>query len=95
MRIHHFLFAALIIATATSTFADSSAIATEGRPPVTQLLEYLNGNEVPALAETCFLNGERVDQMSKLCYYQCTCGTKVLNLKSHEVCPVTASFNCF
>lgn len=44
--------------------------------------------------QTCFKSGERTDGMSKICYYRCTCGTKTLNKKSHQLCPTSASFNC-
>lgn len=47
------------------------------------------------LRQTCFKSGEQVDGLSKLCYYRCTCGTKVLNMKAYELCPVTAEFECF
>lgn len=45
--------------------------------------------------ETCFFDSAKVDGLTKICYYSCTCGTKALNLKSYEVCPVTANFSCY
>jgi hypothetical protein len=43
---------------------------------------------------TCYNSGEQVDDMSKLCFYDCICGTKVLNLKSYQLCPISAKFDC-
>ena len=47
-----------------------------------------------SVSQTCFKSGERTSGMSKLCYYSCTCGTKVLNKRSSELCPLNAKFNC-
>lgn len=44
--------------------------------------------------QTCFKKGEHVDGLTKICYYRCTCGTKALNIKAHQVCPVNAKFSC-
>ena len=47
-----------------------------------------------AYAQTCFKSGEKTDQMSKICYYKCTCGKKALNIKSYELCPLQEKFDC-
>ena len=47
-----------------------------------------------AYAQTCFKSGEKTDQMSKICYYKCTCGKKALNIKSTQLCPLNKKFNC-
>ena len=47
-----------------------------------------------AYAQTCFKSGEKTDQMSKICYYKCTCGKKALNIKATELCPLNKKFNC-
>ena len=43
---------------------------------------------------TCFKSGENTSGMSKTCYYNCTCGTKALNRKSTQLCPLSAKFEC-
>ena len=45
-------------------------------------------------SQTCYKSGERTSGMSKVCYYSCTCGTKALNKKATELCPLSAKFNC-
>lgn len=45
-----------------------------------------------ASAETCFKSGEQVSGMNKLCFYKCLSGTKVLNLTSIDLCPLSADF---
>ena len=47
-----------------------------------------------AYSQTCFKNGEKIDQISKICYYKCTCGKKALNIKSYELCPLQEKFDC-
>ncbi len=54
--------------------------------------------ETPAptpMMETCFKSGERSDGMSKLCFYKCTCGTKVLNVRGYDLCPLSHNFQCY
>jgi hypothetical protein len=45
-----------------------------------------------SFAETCFSSGEQISGMNKICYYKCVSGTKTLNKKSYELCPITANF---
>ena len=76
---------------------------TQSSESYTSFGEYIQANtdtsqggfiKTASYSQTCFKSGEKTSGMSKLCYYSCTCGTKVLNKKSHEICPVTAKFNC-
>lgn len=38
------------------------------------------------------LSGERVDGLSKICYYSTPYGTKAINVKSYELCPLSYDF---
>ena len=40
-------------------------------------------------SEICFLSGDRVDGLSKICFYKCATGTVATTIKSHELCPQT------
>jgi len=43
-------------------------------------------------AENCPYTGEQQSGMSKMCFYNCISGTKVLNVKAIELCPITHYF---
>lgn len=55
----------------------------------------LGSGSTLAYRENCFFNHEVTQGASKICYYQCTCGTKALNVKSYDICPLTVNFSCY
>ena len=42
-----------------------------------------------AVADSCFLKGEKTDGMYKTCFYRCTGGEKAITIKSTELCPLS------
>ena len=47
---------------------------------------------VSAYAEYGTLSGEQESGTNKICYYDTPSGTKVINVKSFELCPVSYNF---
>lgn len=47
---------------------------------------------VSAYAEYGTLSGESESGLNKICYYDTPSGTKVINVKSYELCPVSYDF---
>jgi len=43
----------------------------------------------PAYAVMCFLSGERVSGLYKICYYNCLGSTVAITVKAHQLCPLT------
>jgi hypothetical protein len=48
----------------------------------------------PVAATTCFGAGEYTNGTTKICYYDCYCGKKALNVQSWQLCPISAKFDC-
>ena len=48
----------------------------------------------PVYTAYCQFAREETEGMTKICYYSCVCGTKALNKKSFELCPISAQFEC-
>ena len=46
---------------------------------------------MPAIAhaETAFYTGERIDGMTKICFYRSARGTTAINISSVAICPLT------
>ena len=44
-----------------------------------------------ASSSTCFLKGERVSGMNKICTYSCVSGDKSITIKSTQLCPLSIS----
>ena len=42
-----------------------------------------------AASETCFLKGQRVDGMNRICYYDCVSGDAAITVKSVQLCPIS------
>ena len=56
------------------------------------LLVSAGGTEtVPAFEalETCFLTGERVSGMNKICYYECVAGDIAITVSHVALCPLS------
>jgi hypothetical protein len=49
----------------------------------------------PSSTIMCFFSHETVDGFSKICFYDCMCGTKALSVKAYQLCPINARFECF
>lgn len=47
---------------------------------------------VSAYAEYGMLSGESESGLNKICYYDTPSGTKVINVKSYELCPMSYDF---
>jgi len=43
----------------------------------------------PIGAQACFLSGERVSGMNKICYYDCVSGTRAITIRSTSLCPLS------
>jgi hypothetical protein len=59
----------------------------------------LDANQAPvciqsvAYSETCFLEGERVDGMNKICFYKCVSGAYAITIGAVQLCPLTVQKN--
>ena len=42
-----------------------------------------------AYAETCYLAGERVSGMNRICYYECLSGDAAITIDAIGLCPLT------
>lgn len=40
-------------------------------------------------ASACFLKGEQVSGMNKICYYQCVNGDRAITISSVSLCPLS------
>lgn len=80
-------YAIFLILALFSTSLQTSAATPDHHLTLNELLNQ-------GYAVTCFLSGEQESGGSKLCYYDCTCGTKVLNVRATEICPPTERFEC-
>lgn len=47
---------------------------------------------VSAYADYGTLSSESESGLNKICYYDTPSGTKVINVKSYEICPVSYNF---
>lgn len=41
------------------------------------------------VAVACFLKGEQVSGLNKICFYDCAGSGRAITIKSYQVCPVT------
>jgi hypothetical protein len=44
-----------------------------------------------AYAETCFLSGEKVSGINRICYYECASGDAAITIDAADPCPMTIS----
>ncbi len=49
---------------------------------------FLFGTSI-ALATGCFLTGERVTGLNKICYYRCIDGDMAITIDACELCPLS------
>ena len=42
-------------------------------------------------ASACFLSGEQIDGMNKICYYDCVSGKKAITVRAMQMCPMSLS----
>ena len=40
-------------------------------------------------AQACFLTGEQISGMNKICYYNCIGGTRAITISSVSLCPIS------
>ena len=55
----------------------------------TSVLETLNSSGPEVAEMTCFLSGEKVSGMNKICFYDCAGSEAAITVKSYELCPLT------
>lgn len=49
-----------------------------------------NNSPTPVYAGgACFLKGESVDGLNKVCYYNCSSGTTAITVRASQLCPIT------
>lgn len=40
-------------------------------------------------AETCYLQGEEISGLNKVCYYTCPSGRAAITIQAHHLCPLS------
>ena len=50
---------------------------------------FLSVLATPASAVMCFLKGEQLSGMNKICYYDCLGSGAAITIKSYQLCPLT------
>lgn len=43
----------------------------------------------PMTVSACFLSGERISGMNKICYYDCVSGTRAITISAISLCPLS------
>jgi hypothetical protein len=43
-------------------------------------------------SQACFLSGETISGMNKICFYDCISGTKAITISSVSLCPLSIAF---
>ena len=82
-----------LFTTLTFSFALVAGCATESRvqlpaAPVT-ILQRADATAPVHVAVTCFLTGEQVSGMNKICYYNCLGSTAAITIGSTQLCPLS------
>lgn len=44
-------------------------------------------------ASACFLSGERMSGLNKICYYDCVDGTKAITIRATSLCPLSINYS--
>ena len=90
------LFFIIATANVNLTTGDSDQLVSFGDIQENGALSKTNNpfEETVSYKQTCFKSGENTTGQSKTCYYNCTCGTKALNKKAYQLCPLSAKFEC-
>ena len=83
-----------IISLTASIFmlSPSFALTTDKMQPMTadELEDYLLGNYELA-AVTCFLEGEQISGLNKICLYDCVGSGFAITVKATDLCPLTVN----